>query len=86
MLPDGKKLLDNISFTLKGSSLLTIISPSSASKSTILKMLSGFPPTTETATKTSKICATTSNVVRQSDQVALARQTLNNEVAEQARQ
>ncbi|RNI21140.1 FHA domain-containing protein [Flexivirga caeni] len=46
-LPDGKKLLDDVSFALEGSSLLAIIGPSGAGKSTMLKALIGSQPATE---------------------------------------
>ncbi|MBC9956112.1 FHA domain-containing protein [Yimella sp. cx-51] len=40
-LSGGKKLLDDISFALEGSSLLAVIGPSGAGKSTLLKALTG---------------------------------------------
>ncbi len=46
-LPEGKKLLDDVSFALEGSSLLAIIGPSGAGKSTMLKALIGSQPATE---------------------------------------
>ncbi|TWE09436.1 FHA domain-containing protein [Rudaeicoccus suwonensis] len=46
-LPGGKKLLDDVSFALEGSSLLAIIGPSGAGKSTMLKALIGSQPATE---------------------------------------
>lgn len=46
-LPDGKKLLNDVSFALEGSSLLAIIGPSGAGKSTMLKALIGTQPATE---------------------------------------
>ncbi len=46
-LPDGKKLLDDVSFGLEGSSLLAVIGPSGAGKSTMLKALTGSQQATE---------------------------------------
>ena len=46
-LPDGKKLLDDISFGLDGSSLVAVIGPSGAGKSTLLKALIGAQKATE---------------------------------------
>ncbi|TWP35333.1 FHA domain-containing protein [Leekyejoonella antrihumi] len=46
-LPDGKTLLDDVSFALEGSSLLAVIGPSGAGKSTMLKALTGSQPATE---------------------------------------
>ena len=46
-LSDGKRLLDDVSFALEGSSLLAIIGPSGAGKSTMLKALIGSQPATE---------------------------------------
>jgi len=46
-LPDGKKLLDDVSFALEGSSLLAVIGPSGAGKSTMLKALTGSQQATE---------------------------------------
>ncbi|WP_265445053.1 FHA domain-containing protein [Flexivirga meconopsidis] len=46
-LDSGKKLLDDVSFALEGSSLLAIIGPSGAGKSTMLKALIGSQPATE---------------------------------------
>ncbi|MEO8749567.1 MAG: FHA domain-containing protein [Allobranchiibius sp.] len=46
VLPGGKKLLDDVSFALPGSSLLAIIGPSGAGKSTMLKALTGAAPAT----------------------------------------
>ncbi|GAB3755867.1 ATP-binding cassette domain-containing protein [Yimella radicis] len=46
-LPSGKKLLDDISFALEGSSLLAVIGPSGAGKSTLLKALTGSQQATE---------------------------------------
>ena len=46
-LPDGKKLLDDVSFGLEGSSLVAVIGPSGAGKSTLLKALIGAQKATE---------------------------------------
>ncbi|YAL84056.1 FHA domain-containing protein [Dermacoccaceae bacterium W4C1] len=46
-LDGGKKLLDDISFALEGSSLLAVIGPSGAGKSTLLKALTGSQQATE---------------------------------------
>lgn len=46
-LDSGKKLLDDISFGLDGSSLLAVIGPSGAGKSTLLKALTGSQQATE---------------------------------------
>ena len=46
-LPDGKKLLDDISFALDGKSLVAVIGPSGAGKSTLLKALIGQQKATE---------------------------------------
>lgn len=46
-LPDGKKLLDDISFALDGRSLVAVIGPSGAGKSTLLKALIGQQKATE---------------------------------------
>lgn len=47
VLPDGKKLLDDVSFGLEGSSLVAVIGPSGAGKSTLLKALIGAQKATE---------------------------------------
>lgn len=46
-LPNGKKLLDDVSFGLEGSSLVAVIGPSGAGKSTLLKALIGAQKATE---------------------------------------
>lgn len=46
-LDGGKKLLDDISFALEGSSLLAVVGPSGAGKSTLLKALTGSQQATE---------------------------------------
>ncbi|AKU19128.1 ABC transporter, ATP-binding protein [Luteipulveratus mongoliensis] len=46
-LESGKKLLDDISFALEGSSLLAVVGPSGAGKSTLLKALTGSQQATE---------------------------------------
>lgn len=46
-LSNGKKLLDDISFALEGSSLLAVIGPSGAGKSTLLKALTGSQQATQ---------------------------------------
>lgn len=46
VLPGGKRLLDDVSFALPGSSLLAIIGPSGAGKSTMLKAMTGAAPAT----------------------------------------
>lgn len=46
-LGDGKKLLDDITFALDGSSLLAVVGPSGAGKSTLLKALTGSQQATE---------------------------------------
>ncbi|KNX36564.1 FHA domain-containing protein [Luteipulveratus halotolerans] len=46
-LDSGKKLLDDISFALEGSSLLAVVGPSGAGKSTLLKALTGAQQATE---------------------------------------
>lgn len=47
VLPDGKKLLDDVTFGLEGSSLVAVIGPSGAGKSTLLKALIGAQKATE---------------------------------------
>lgn len=46
-LDGGKKLLDDITFALEGSSLLAVVGPSGAGKSTLLKALTGSQQATE---------------------------------------
>ena len=41
VLPDGKQLLDDVSFALEGSGLVAVIGPSGAGKSTLLNALTG---------------------------------------------
>jgi ABC-type multidrug transport system ATPase subunit/pSer/pThr/pTyr-binding forkhead associated (FHA) protein len=45
-LANGKRLLDRVSFTLEGSSLLAVIGPSGAGKSILLGALTGAKPAT----------------------------------------
>lgn len=45
-LPDGKKLLDDVTFGLPAGSLVAVIGPSGAGKSTLLKALTGSQPAT----------------------------------------
>lgn len=45
-LPDGKRLLDGVSFTLEPNTLMAIVGPSGAGKSTLLGALTGFRPAT----------------------------------------
>jgi ABC-type multidrug transport system ATPase subunit len=45
-LPNGKKILDNITFPLEPSSFVAIMGPTGAGKSTLAKALTGFQPAT----------------------------------------
>lgn len=45
-LPDGKQLLDDVTFGLPAGSLVAVIGPSGAGKSTLLKALTGSQPAT----------------------------------------
>jgi len=45
-LPDGKRLLDRLSFNLPPRTLMAIVGPSGAGKSTLLGALTGFRPAT----------------------------------------
>ncbi len=46
VLPEGKQLLDDVSFALEGSGLVAVIGPSGAGKSTLLNALTGERPAT----------------------------------------
>ena len=45
-LPDGKKILDGVTFPLDPSSFVAILGPTGAGKSTLAKALTGFQPAT----------------------------------------
>jgi ABC-type multidrug transport system ATPase subunit/pSer/pThr/pTyr-binding forkhead associated (FHA) protein len=44
LAPDGKRILDQVGFSLEQHSLLAVVGPSGAGKSTLLRALTGFRP------------------------------------------